>query len=166
MSTDAIVVLKDDHRQVRKLFRDFQSAGENATTTKGKIATRIIEELTVHTYLENEVMYPEVRKLMPELEDDVLESYEEHHVADVLCMELHAMRPDGERFDAKMTVLIENVTHHMDEEEQEWFPKVRKGLGRATLQEIGARMVEARKTAPRSPAQPSALKKAVDAVIA
>ena len=166
MSTDAIVVLKDDHKQIRKLFRDFQGAGENATTAKGKIATRIIEELTVHTYLENEVMYPEVRKRMPELEDEILESYEEHHVADVLCMELYAMAPDAERFDAKVAVLIENVTHHMDEEEQEWFPKVRKGLSRATLHEIGARMVEARKTAPRSPAQPSALKKAVDAVIA
>ena len=103
MSTDAIVVLKDDHQQIRKLFRDFQAAGENATTTtKGKIATRIIEELTVHTYLENEVMYPEVRN----------------------------------------------------------------GLGRTKLQEFGARMVELRKTAPRSPAQPSALKKVVDAVIA
>ena len=166
MSTDAIVVLKDDHKQIRKLFRDFQGAGENAATTKGKIATRIIEELTVHTYLENEVMYPEVRKLMPELEDEILESYEEHHVADLLCMELYAMAPDAERFDAKVAVLMENVTHHMDEEEQEWFPKVRKGLSRATLQEIGARMVEVRKTAPRSPAQPSALKKAVDAVIA
>ena len=54
----------------------------------------------------------------------------------------------------------------MDEEEQEWFPKVRNGLSRATLQDIGARMVEARWNAPRSPAQPSALKKAVDAVIA
>ena len=166
MSTDAIVVLKDDHQQIRKLFRDFQAAGENATTTKGKIATRIIEELTVHTYLENEVMYPEVRKLMPELDDDILESYEEHHVADVLVMELYAMKPDAERFDAKMTVLIENVKHHMDEEEQDWFPKVRKGLSRTTLQEIGARMIEVRKTAPHSPAQPSALKKAVDAVIA
>jgi len=72
----------------------------------------------------------------------------------------------AERFDAKVTVLIENVTHHMDEEEQDWFPKVRKGLGRAELQEIGSRMVEARKSAPRSPVQPSALKKAVDAVIA
>ena len=166
MSTDAIVVLKDDHRQVRKLFRDFQGAGEDATTTKGKIANRIIEELTVHTYLENEVMYPEVRKLMPQLEDDILESYEEHHVADVLCMELYAMKPDAERFDAKMTVLIENVKHHMEEEEQDWFPKVRNGLGRTTLQQIGARMVELRKTAPRSPARPSALKKVVDAVIA
>ena len=166
MSTDAIVVLKDDHQQIRKLFRDFQAAGENATTTKGKIATRIIEELTVHTYLENEVMYPEVRNLLPDLDHDILESYEEHHVADVLCMELYAMSPDAERFDAKMTVLIENVKHHMDEEEQDWFPKVRNGLGRTKLQELGARMMELRKTAPRSPAQPSALKKVVDAVIA
>ena len=166
MSTDAIVILKDDHQQVRKLFRDFQAAGENATATKGKIAGQIIEELTVHTYLENEVMYPEVRKLLPDLEDNILESYEEHHVVDVLCMELYAMKPDAERFDAKMTVLIENVTHHMEEEEQDWFPKVRNGLGRTTLQEIGARMIEMRKSAPRSPAQPSALKKAVDAVIA
>ena len=111
-------------------------------------------------------MYPEVRHLLPELEDDILESYEEHHVADVLCMELYAMAPDAERFDAKMTVLIENVKHHMDEEERDWFPKVRNGLGRTKLQEIGARMVELRNTAPRSPAQPSALKKVVDAVIA
>jgi len=148
------------------LFRDFQGAGENATATKGKIAKRIIEELTAHTYLENEVMYPQVRALMPELENDVLESYEEHHVADVLCMELSAMAHGAERFDAKMSVLIENVTHHMQEEEQDWFPKVRKGLRRTTLQELGARIVELRPTAPRSPAQPSALKKVVDAVIA
>lgn len=166
MPTDAIVVLKDDHQKIRKLFRQFQAAGENATATKGRLARQILELLTVHTYLENEVMYPQVRTLMPEVEADVLESYEEHHMADVLCMELFAMEPDAERFEAKMTVLIEMVTHHLDEEEQEWFPKVRKGLGRTKLQEIGARMVELRKTAPRSPAQPSALKKVVDAVIA
>ena len=70
-------------------------------------------------------MYPEVRKLLPDLEDDVLESYEEHHVADVLAVELSAMSPDAEHFDAKTTVLIENVTHHIEEEEGEWFPKVR-----------------------------------------
>jgi hemerythrin-like domain-containing protein len=166
MSTDAIVLLKEDHKEVRRLFREFESAGENATATKGRIAKKILEELTVHTYIENEVMYPEVRKLLPNVEDDVLESYEEHHVADVLCMELAAMSPGDERFDAKMSVLMENVKHHMEEEEQEWFPKVREGLGRNQLQEIGAKMAELKKTAPRSPAQPSALKKAVDAVIA
>ena len=80
-----------------------------------------------------------MRALLPDLEDDVLESYEEHHVADVLCMELRPMNPEDERFDAKTTVLIENVTHHMDEEEQDWFPKVREGLGRKQLQELGER---------------------------
>jgi hemerythrin-like domain-containing protein len=64
-----------------------------------------------------------------------------------------------ERFDAKTTVLIESVTHHIEEEEQDWFPKVREGLGRKVPQDIGAEMVELRKTAPRSPAQPSALKR-------
>ena len=97
----------------------------------------------------------------------MLESYEEHHVADVLVMELAAMTPDAERFDAKTTVLIENVTHHMDEEEQDWFPKVREGLGRKQLQDLGARDDRAEEDgAPTSPAQPSALKKAIDAVIA
>ena len=56
----------------------------------------------------------------------MLESYEEHHVADLLVMELVPMSPKDERFEAKATVLIENVTHHIEEEEQEWFPKVRE----------------------------------------
>ena len=78
----------------------------------------------MHTYIENDVMYPEVCALLPDLKDDVLESCEEHHVADVLCMELAGMPAGAERFDAKATVLIENVTHHTEEEEQVWFPKV------------------------------------------
>ena len=166
MSTDAIVLLKNDHKEIRRLFREFEQAGDNATKTKGRLVDQIIELLTVHTYIENEVMYPRVRELLPELEDDVLESYEEHHVADVLVMELYGMRPDAERFDAKTTVLIENVRHHIEEEEDEWFPKVREGLGRKVLQEIGAEMEAARKLAPRRPSQPSALKKTIDAVIA
>jgi hypothetical protein len=83
----------------------------------------------------------------------------------LLVTELAAMKPSDERFDAKVTVLIENVDHHIDEEESEWFPKVREGLGRKELQEIGARMIEMRKKAPTSPAQPSALKKTLDAII-
>ncbi|HKC28228.1 MAG TPA: hemerythrin domain-containing protein [Jatrophihabitans sp.] len=165
MSTDAIVLLKEDHKEVKKLFRRFEAAGENATQEKGEIVAKIIELLTVHTYIENEVMYPEVRKLMPDIEEDILESYEEHHVADVLCMELFAMSPDAERFDAKTTVLIESVSHHIEEEEEEWFPKVRAALGRKQLAEIGERLLAAKQRAPRSPAQPSALKKAVDALV-
>ena len=166
MSSDAIVVLKADHKEIRNLFRKFQAAGDKAVKQKETIVGQIIALLTVHTYIENEVMYPEVCALLPGLKDDVLESYEEHHVADVLCMELAGMPAGAERFDAKATVLIENVTHHIEEEEQDWFPKVRAGLSRKQLQEIGARLEQARKKAPRSPAQPSALKKTIDAVIA
>ena len=165
MSTDAIVLLKNDHKEIRKLFTQFEKAGENAHAAKGKLVDRMIELLTQHTYIENEVMYPRVRALLPEVEDDVLESYEEHHVADVLVVELAAMKPDAERFTAKTTVLIENVRHHIEEEEQEWFPKVREGLGRSVLQDIGAEMIQARKKAPKRPSQPSALKKTIDAVV-
>lgn len=165
MSNDAIVLLKEDHQEIRRVFRDFESAGENAEARKGQLVDKMIELLTAHTYIENEVMYPRVRELLPELEDDVLESYEEHHVADVLVIELAAMKPSDERFDAKTAVLIENVEHHMDEEEQEWFPQVREGLGRNTLQEIGAEMLAAKEKAPTRPSQPSALKKTIDAVL-
>jgi hemerythrin superfamily protein len=164
MSTDAIVLLKQDHKEIKKLFKAFQDA--EGDKRKGELVNKIIEELTVHTYIENECMYPETRQLLPDLEDDVLESYEEHHVADVLCFELSSMSPDDERFEAKTTVLIENVTHHIEEEEEEWFPKVREGLGRKKLQEIGARMLEIKEKAPRRPSQPGALKKALDALTA
>jgi len=164
MPTDAIVLLKDEHKEIRKAFRAFRDAGERATARQGELVDRIIELLTIHTYIENEVMYPGVRNLLPDLENEVLESYEEHHVADVLVMELATMKPEDERFHAKTTVLIENVEHHMEEEEQEWFPKVRAGLGRKQLQELGEEMLQRRENAPRRPSQPGALKKVIKAV--
>ena len=165
MSTDAIVLLRQDHKEIEKAFKAFEKAGDKAFKEKGRLVDRIIELLTVHTYIENEVMYPRVRELVPDLEDDIDESYEEHHVADLLVMELVGMKPDADRFAAKTTVLIENVRHHIEEEEQEWFPKVREALGRKALQDLGADLEEARKKAPRKPSQPSALKKTVDAVL-
>jgi hemerythrin superfamily protein len=165
MSSDAITLLKADHKDIRRLFRDFEAAGDRAIKKKAKIVRKIIELLTVHTYVENEVMYPEVRALLPDLEEDVLESYEEHHVADVLGLELYGMPAHAERFDAKTTVLIEIVTQHIKEEERDWFPKVRAGLDRRQLQKLGAKIEQAREKAPRSPARPSAVKKTLDAVI-
>jgi hemerythrin superfamily protein len=164
MSQDAIVLLKADHKQIRALFREFQKSSSTPGGKK-KLVEQMVELLTMHTYIENEVMYPRVRDLLPDLEDDVLESYEEHHVADVLVTELSAMDSSDERFEAKTTVLIENVTHHIQEEEQDWFPKVREGLTRTQLREIGEELSAAKERAPRRPEQPSALKKTVDALI-
>ena len=166
MSTDAIVYLKGQHKEVRRMFKEFQAASDGAKAKKSKLAEQIIGALTMHTYLENQIMYPEVRKALPDLEDDVLESYEEHHVADVLTFELSTMDPDDEHFDAKMTVLMENVLHHVEEEEQEWFPKVREGMSRTQLQDMGARMMELEPKAPRKPTQPKAMKNALDAMTA
>ena len=156
MSTDAIVLLKADHKEVRSVFRDFQRAGDDATDRKAELVKKMIELLTMHTFIENECMYPEIRRLLPDLEDDVLESYEEHHVADVLVSELAEMDPSAERYEAKATVLIEVVNHHIEEEEQDWFPKVRAGLGRKQLQELGSRMAQMKQTAPRWPTEPGA----------
>nr|WP_286158163.1 hemerythrin domain-containing protein [Streptomyces sp. CB03911] len=102
---------------VRRLFRACEAADESDEDTKAvkaDLISKIVEALTVHAYVENEVMYPTVRELVPDLESDILESYEEHHVADLLCAELDAMDPDDERFDAKTAVLIESVGHHID----------------------------------------------------
>jgi len=163
VSTDAIVILKDEHQQMRRLFKQFQQAGERATAEKGRLVQEIIGALTAHTYIENECMYPEVRRLVPDLEDDILESYEEHHVADLLTAELEQMDPAHEHFEAKTTVLMENVTHHMEEEESEWFPKVRAALGRRQLQDIGERMIDLRRDAPRRPSDAKARQSAADA---
>jgi hemerythrin-like domain-containing protein len=165
MSSDAIVVLKDDHKRVKRLFREYERAGE-AVTRKQELAQEIIAELVAHTFIENEVMYPRVRTALPDLEDDVLESYEEHHVADVLCGELWALDATDEHFDAKMTVLIENVRHHVDEEESDWFPKVRAGLGRAQLLEIGEELLRVKQNAPRDPTDPRAVASAKKAITA
>lgn len=164
MSTDAITVLKEDHREVARLFNEF----EKSSTTKARkaqIVKEAMHKLTVHTFIEDQVMYPEVRTLVPEIEDDILESYEEHHVVDVLMAELAGMSPEDERWEAKFTVLMENVRHHVEEEEQEWFPKVREALSRKQLQDIGARMIEKRAKAPDHPVEPKGLRAALDALL-
>lgn len=148
---DAIVLLKDDHKTVERLFKQFEAAGDGAHAAKKKIVDKVIEELTVHAYIEETIFYPAARNAVPETEDHVLESVEEHHVVVWLLSELSKMDPANERYDAKVTVLIENVRHHVEEEEQDWFPQVRKAMGRNELTEIGVRLAAAKPDAPKDP---------------
>ena len=152
MSTDVIVLLKQEHKEIRGLFRQFQSAKTKGS--KNAAARRMVKALTVYSYLENDCVYPRVRELLPDLEGDVLRSYEENRIANMVCAELAGMAPDDERFDAKATVLIEMVSRHFRNEEADRFRQVREGLGRKQLQEIGAQMTKLRKKAPRTPAKP------------
>ncbi|MGW3108831.1 hemerythrin domain-containing protein [Streptomyces sp. NPDC001100] len=148
---DAIVLLKEDHQTVEKLFKEFEQAGDRAHKTKRKIADKVIEELTVHTWIEEKIFYPAARAAVPTTTDHVLESVEEHHVVLWMLSELAGLDPADERFDAKMTVLMENVRHHVEEEEKEWFPQVRSALGRNRLGELGEQLAAAKSDAPHDP---------------
>jgi hemerythrin superfamily protein len=150
-STDAISMLKDDHKAVEQLFKRFEKAGERAHVEKRDIVDCIIESLSMHAAIEEQVFYPVVRATVPDTEGTVLESLEEHHIVKWVLSELDSGSPEDERFDAKVTVLIENVRHHIEEEEQELFPKVRQELGRNSLSDLGEAMAASKKAAPTHP---------------
>jgi hemerythrin superfamily protein len=149
---DAITSLRDDHKRVEKLFKQFEKIADgDADRTKQSLVAEIISELSVHAAIEEQVFYPAVRKEVQDAEDTVLEGLEEHHIVKWTLSELDGMSPSEERFKAKVSVLIESVRHHVEEEEGEMFPKVREALGRKALVELGETMDAARKTAPKRP---------------
>ena len=146
---NAITLLKQDHKTVEKLFKQFEKAKQPAQ--QRKIAGQVIKELSVHAAIEEMIFYPAVRERVPKAEETVLESLEEHHVVKWVLSELEDMKPDHERFKAKMTVMMESVRHHVEEEESELFPDVRKALGRKELGELGEALEKAKKAAPTRP---------------
>ena len=148
---DAITLLRADHKTVEQLFKRFERAGERAHVEKRQIVDRIIEELSIHAAIEEQILYPVARETVPATDDVVLESLEEHHIVKWVLSELDQMDPADERFDAKVTVLIENVRHHVKEEEGEFFPKLRDSLSRAALADLGEALAQGKKTAPTRP---------------
>jgi hemerythrin superfamily protein len=148
---DAIVLLKEDHKAVEQLFKRFEKAGDKSHAEKKSIVDQVIVALTQHAYIEETIFYPMAREAVAATEDHVLESVEEHHVVAWMLSELAGANPSDERYDAKMTVLMENVRHHVREEEDEWFPQVRAALGRKRLQELGEQLVAAKADAPSDP---------------
>ncbi len=148
---DAISLLKDDHRTVERLFKRFEKTASGALDERRRIVDEIIKELSVHAEIEETIFYPVVREAVPPTEDMVLESLEEHHVAKWVLSELDGMDPGAERFEAKVTVLMENIRHHVEEEESDLFPSVRKALGRKALNEMGDAMARAKTVAPTRP---------------
>ena len=114
MAQDAVALIKADHRQVEQLFREFEEAGDRAYKTKQKLVSEIIRELEVHAAIEEEIYYPAVEaKAKKDGKEQVAEAVEEHHVVKVLLGELRAMSAEDDAFDAKVTVLMENVRHHV-----------------------------------------------------
>jgi hemerythrin superfamily protein len=148
---DAIKLLIQDHRQVERLFKEYERAGDRAHTTKARLAEAVVRELSIHASIEEQFLYPTARELSDKLDEQVLEALEEHHVAKATLAELDKMSPTDERFDAKMTVLMESIRHHVDEEEENLFPKLRKLMAPEELAVLGEAMDAAKKVEPTHP---------------
>lgn len=148
---DAITLLENDHRTVEKLFAQYEKLGDGQTTQKKAIVHKLIHELSIHASIEEELLYPTARKAVKQKEDLVLESLEEHHLVKVTLSELQSMSPSNERYDAKVTVLKEAIEHHVEEEESDLFPALRKKLDKKTLENLGAALASAKRLAPTRP---------------
>jgi len=145
---NAITLLKQDHKTVRGLFREFEHAGDRAVQQKQRIADETFNELETHTALEEEIFYPAVAASKDDQEgqDLVREATEEHAVVKTLISELKGMTPDDEQFDAKFKVLTENVEHHIREEEGELFPHAERVFDENQLKDLGRRMADRKQT--------------------
>jgi hemerythrin superfamily protein len=141
---DATKLLEQDHKEVEALFKEFERAGDQAYKAKQDLTDKIVQELTIHTQIEEEIFYPAVKSDVDDAEDEVLEAVEEHHVAEALIEEIKGLTSEDENFDAKVAVLIESVRHHKDEEENEMFPKVREAFSAEELETLGAQLEEAK----------------------
>lgn len=127
---NAIDLLKEDHARVRKLFKAFEKAKEGDHEAIEDIITTACTELKVHSKIEEEIFYPAVRaKADHELEELLNEAKVEHGSVDALVQKLSSVKMDDEMYKANFTVVVEYVKHHVQEEEKEMFPKVRKLKG-------------------------------------
>lgn len=126
-AVDAIALLTADHRAVEKLFDAFKKAGDDDLEAKTALAQRACEELTIHAMLEEELLYPEAQKALPDDEKlDVEEAYVEHFLVKTLISKFESIKAGDAGFDATFKVMSEMVQHHVEEEEQELFPALRK----------------------------------------
>lgn len=137
---DAISLLTEDHKKVKKMFKDFETLmkSEDKEEEKGDLVETICKELTVHMQIEEEIFYPAARAA---IDDDLMDEADvEHAGAKDLIAQLQEMDPGDDHYDAKVTVLGENIDHHVKEEEEEMFPKAKKA--KLDLADLGAQMLQ------------------------
>ena len=135
---NAIDLLEQQHREVEELFEEFEGAGDGAVKTKERLCREISNALAIHAEIEEKLFYPESKQA--NTEEILRESVEEHLAMKRIVADLLESAPSDDQFEAKMTVLKEQVEHHVEEEEKELFPKVRKDLSKDELEDLGERM--------------------------
>jgi hemerythrin-like domain-containing protein len=143
MISDPIEMLKNDHVRLRSIFQSMQNrdAGQREDLVRD-----LEREIKIHSLLEEEIFYPAFRDAAGSISDRQMyfEATEEHHVVDMVVPELKAISGDSERFVARAKVVQELVEHHIEEEENEMFPKAVELLGGQRMRELGSRMISRR----------------------
>jgi hemerythrin-like domain-containing protein len=136
---DAVQLLKDDHDVVKRILNDLDSTTERGVKTRQELFAKVRQELEVHEAIEEEIFYPALKE-HPKAKELVLEAYEEHHVVDTVMAEIAVVPFEDETWGAKLTVMKENVEHHIEEEEGEMFKQARQVFSTEELKELGDRM--------------------------
>ena len=149
---NALTLLKQDHANVEELFHRFETAKPDELDELGRVRDLVVKHLSRHAVVEEQVFYPAIRaKLGDDTAAVVLEGLEEHHLVKLALSELEKLPPTHERFRPKFTVLIENVRHHVEEEENDMFPLVRDAFTVEELNAMGEQMEKAKEIAPTRP---------------
>lgn len=148
---DAIQLLTDQHRQADAAFDEYLGLGPGDTERKREIARTVITELSVHAGIEEVAFYPTVREALPNVDDDIDEDLEEHREAKEHLATMQGMDPDSPDFDETFRELIEEVRHHVQEEESDLFPRVRQALTAEELDDLGSSMQHLMDQVPTNP---------------
>jgi hemerythrin superfamily protein len=150
--SDAIDLILEDHRRVDELFDRFEALTDTVDSAeKRELATQMLRELSVHASIEEQIFYPAVRERLPQGDEIVGESLDEHRAVKELLAAIEDTEPADPKFDERVTMLIREVRHHVDEEETVILPGLRQQLGHEFLLDLGGRLQEARAGAPTHP---------------
>jgi len=152
MAMDVLRLLEDEHDEAKAVFKKIEKA-EGAAA--GRLWAKLHSMLTLHEEMEEKLFYPQLKETK-QTEDLILEAYQEHHVMDVLQEEISALDPSDETWHPKVKVLQENTEHHIEEEEGELFPKVRKIWDTAKREQVGRQMQEMKDRAKKADQEPRA----------
>ena len=148
---DAVKLLTQDHRTVDRLFERYESLDQGAEKERKRVVEEIVRELSIHAAIEEQVLYPGIRDVLPDGDQLADEALDEHQEVKETLAELEKMGPSEAGFDLRVRRLIQDVRHHASEEEAEMFPKLSSAVPKARLNEMGTRMEKAKSIAPTRP---------------
>ncbi|MGZ6544162.1 MAG: hemerythrin domain-containing protein [Actinomycetota bacterium] len=141
---DALQLLKEDHEKVKRMLEELDATTERAEKTRTETFQRLKHDLTIHETIEEEFLYPALEEFA-KTKDITLEAFEEHHVVDQIVAELEDTAVSDETWGAKLTVMKENLEHHIEEEEGDMFPRARQVMDRDELLDLGDKMAARKK---------------------